>query len=270
MAMRMADTYRSLGGVIHTSSPVEKIDLSDGHAQSVTLADGSTVSGDYFIPTCDTAVIFDRLLDKAYMPAQLAENYRTMDVSAQLQVVFGADDPCEFMDLNEVFSIEPLTAAHTTIRRMGVRNYRYEPSFAPEGKTVLQSGVPQTGADYEYWEKLYTGDREGYNKAKQTIAAEMLRRLLVQYPQLKGKVRVIDVYTPYTYHRFVGAYKGAYMNFLYSPKALSQQSLTGELEGIDNVVLGSQWLQMPGGLPCAASCGKFAVQRINQMAKNDP
>lgn len=262
MAMRMADKYRSLGGVIHTSSPVRTIDIKLGHAQSITLADGTVAKGDYFIPTCDTAVIFGGMLDKKYMPAQLAENYKTMDVHPQFIAAFGVDDKCEFMELNEIFDCEELTAAHTTVKRIGVRNYSYEPSFAPAGKTVLQSSVWQSSEDYVFWETLYTTDKKAYDRKKNETAEQLLLRIEKQYPQLKGKIKVIDVITPYTYNRFTGAYKGAYMNFVYTPQALQQQSMTGLLHGIDNVVLGSQWLQLPGGLPCAASCGKFAVQRI--------
>ncbi len=265
MAMRIADTYRSLGGVIHTSSPVETINVVSGHAVSITLSDGSKVPADYFIPTCDTAVVFDKMLGKEYMPKELLLNYETQSTNSQFQVAFGADDPCSFLDLNEFFDCEPLTAAHTTVNRIGVRNYDYEPSFAPAGKTVLQSGICQGGEDYDYWEQLYRDNREQYRQEKQAIAEGLLQRIVKQYPQLRGKLKIIDVFTPYTFHRFVGAYKGSYMNFVYTPGMVNWQSLSGLMTGLDNVVLGSQWLQMPGGLPCAASCGRFAVQRIAAM-----
>ena len=55
------------------------------------------------------------------------------------------------------------------------------------------------------------------------------------------------------------------MNFVYNPDSVMEPMLTGIIEGVDNVLLGTQWLQLPGGLPCAASCGKFAIQRIDRI-----
>ena len=259
---RMAKKYQSLGGVIHTSAPVASINIRNGHADSITLSDGKEVSGDYIVPTCDPSITFSKLMDRKYMPKELAERYQSMLVNAQFQVAFGVDDPCDFLELSQYFDCEPLTIAHTEITRIGVRNYNYDPSFAPEGKAVLQTSVRQEDKDYEFWENLYLNDRERYHSEKNRIAQEMLRRILRQYPQLTGKIRIIDSCTPYTYHRFVGAYKGGYMNFIYSPEVVTAPSLTGLIDGVDNVYLGTQWLQMPGGLPCAASCGKFAIQRI--------
>ena len=37
---------------------------------------------------------------------------------------------------------------------------------------------------------------------------------------------------------------------------------TGEIPGLENVMLTGQWLQPPGGLPVAAAMSKFSVQRI--------
>lgn len=133
-AMRMADKYRSLGGIIHTSAPVAGINIKNGHAYSVTLEDGSETEGDFFVPTCDTSVIFGKMLDRKYMPPELEERYRTMEVAPQFTAAFGADDKCEFMGLNEIFDCDALTIGNTTVRRMGVRNYNYEPDFAPRRK----------------------------------------------------------------------------------------------------------------------------------------
>ena len=37
------------------------------------------------------------------------------------------------------------------------------------------------------------------------------------------------------------------------------------IDGLENVVLASQWQEIPGGLPYAAAAGKFAVQRIAKV-----
>lgn len=43
--------------------------------------------------------------------------------------------------------------------------------------------------------------------------------------------------------------------------------LSGVISGCDNVILATQWLQSPGGLPIAATSGKAAVDRIVKLEK---
>lgn len=262
MAQRMADKYKSLGGKIHTNSSVARINVEGSLATGITLENGETVSADYIIPACDTNVTFGKLLDKKYMPSQLAENYKNLPVQSAFQVSFGVDDTCNFIGNCDIFDCNKITVANISFNRMSVKNYSYEPSFAPEGKTVLQSHFVQNENDFDYWEKLYTSDKEKYDETKKAIAEQIKNEIVANYPQLDGKIKVIDIITPYTYCKFAGAYKGAYMNFLYSPSSMGQQPLNGLIDGLDNVVLGSQWLQLPGGLPVAVTTGKFAAQRI--------
>lgn len=262
MVKRIVEKYKLLGGVIHTNSPVEKINIENRLATGVTLKSGEVISADYVIPACDTDITFGKLLDRKYMPKQLAENYEKLKVQSAFQVAFGVDDRCGFIENTEIFDCRELTIANSSSKRMSVKNYAYEPSFAPLGKAVLQVHFAQSQEDYEYWENLYKTDKKQYEEKKQEFAEEISLRLSENYQQINGAIQVLDIVTPYTYHRILGAYKGAYMNFVYSPQAMKQQAMTGLTDGLDNVVLATQWQQMPGGLPVAAASGKFAVQRI--------
>lgn len=266
MAQRMAEKYKSLGGKIHTNSRVERINVSGSYASGITLENGETISADYIIPTCDTSVTFGKLLDKKYMPQQLAENYQKLPVQSAFQVAFGVDDVCDFIGNSDIFDCNEITVAASSFKRMILKNYSYEPSFAPEGKTVLQSYFVQNEDDFAYWENLYNTDKQKYDETKNSKAQEIMQRVIETYPQLDGKIKILDVITPYTYYQFTGAYKGAYMDFLYTPEAMGQQPLNGIIDGLDNVVLASQWQQLPGGLPIAVTNGKFAVQRIAKKA----
>lgn len=262
MVQRMADKYKSLGGKIHTNSRVERINVSGSYASGITLENGETISADYIIPACDTNVTFGKLLDKKYMPPQLAENYNKLPVQSAFQVAFGVDDVCGFIGNCDIFDCNEIKIANSSFKRMSLKNYSYEPSFAPTGKTVLQSHFVQNEDDFAYWENLYNTDKQKYDEIKNSKAQEIMQRVIENYPQLDGKIKILDVITPYTYYKFTGAYKGAYMNFLYTPEVMGQQSLSGIIDGLDNVVIGSQWQQLPGGLPVAVTNGKFAIQRI--------
>lgn len=125
---------------------------------------------------------------------------------------------------------------------------------------ILQTNFSQTETDYRYWESLYQ-DKVNYEKTKAEIAKEALQRVEKEYPFLEGKIRVIDVWSPMTYTRYCNSYKGAYMSFVNTKQAKSI-TVPGVVKGIDNVLLASQWLMGPGGLPTAAAMGKFAAWRI--------
>ena len=265
MAERMAEKYKSLGGVVHTKSPVEKVEINGTKATGITLADGNTVKADYIICACDTSVTFNKLMDKKYMPKQLESNYKKLKVQSAFQASFSVDDECRFINNTEIFPCREIRIGNSVFERMSVKSYWHEPKFSPMGKAVLQAHFTQTEQDYEYWKNLYETDRNEYKKKKLEIAEEIILSISAQYQQINGKIEVLDVLTPYTYNQWTGAYKGSYMSFVMSPKAMEQKNFTGMIDGLENVVLASQWQEVPGGLPYAAAAGKFAVQRIAKV-----
>ena len=267
MAERMAEKYRSLGGVINTKSPVEKVDIDGTKATGITLADGKKIQADYVICACDTSVTFNQLMDRKYMPKELESNYKKLKVLSSFQASFSVDDECRFISNTEIFPCREIKIGNSSFERMGVKSYWHEPDFAPAGKAVLQVHFTQTEDDYEYWKNLYETDRNEYKKKKLEIAEEIILSISAQYQQINGKIEVLDVLTPYTYNKWTGAYKGSYMSFIMSPKAMEQKNFTGMIKGLDNVFLASQWQEIPGGLPYAAAMGKFAVQRIAGVRK---
>ena len=81
-------------------------------------------------------------------------------------------------------------------------------------------------------------------------------------PMTKGKLKLLDVWTPYTYTKFCNAYKGVYMTFMPTKKSPNLTNVPGIVKGVNNLFLAGQWLMAPGGIPVALVTGKYAVQRI--------
>jgi phytoene dehydrogenase-like protein len=212
---------------------------------------------------CDTDYLFNTLLPKEYMPKALKKLYAEREkypVSSSFQVAFAVDGIYPELTGTRIFSCKELKVGKSSTEAISTLAYDYEPSFAPSGKTVLQSNISQTEEDYKYWQKLYS-DKELYNGKKTELANEVMKRIIEKYPVLKDKLRVLDVWTPMTYTRYCNCYKGAYMSFV-NTKNAKNIIVSGALKGIDNVFLASQWLMGPGGLPTAAAMGKFAAYRI--------
>lgn len=268
MSLRIAEKYKEYGGILHTNASVKTI-LQDGKkAEGILLENGNRVEADYVICACDTDYTFRKLLPAKYMPDGLEKMYadrKKYPVSSGFQIAYAVDGVFAELTGTRVFSCEEMNVGCQMVQCMSVQAYDYEPDFAPEGKMVLQTNFSQTEADYKYWESLYT-DKVSYEKRKAEIAKQALQRVEKEYPFLEGKIHVIDVWSPMTYTRYCNSYMGAYMSFVTTKKAKSI-TVPGIVKGMDNVLLASQWLMGPGGLPTAAAMGKFAAWRIINSKK---
>lgn len=265
MALRIADKYKEYGGKLYTNASVKTIILNGKKAEGILLESGESINADYVICACDTDFTFRKLLPEKYMPKGLRKQYAEREkypVSSGFQIAYAVDGIFAELTGTRVFSCEKMQVGEQTVQSMSVQSYDYEPDFAPEGKMVLQTNFSQTEEDYAYWCLLYE-NKEEYNKKKNEIAGYAMQRLIKEYPDLEGKIRVLDVWTPVTYTRYCNAYKGAYMSFV-TTKQAKNITVPGKVKGIDNVMLASQWLMGPGGLPTAAVMGKFAAWRIRK------
>lgn len=263
MSLRIAEKYKEYGGVIHTNTSVETIIVNGKKAKGILLANEKKVEADYVVCACDTDYTFRKLLPKKYMPRELKKMYVDKEkypVSSGFQIAYAVDGAFTELTGTRVFSCDEMNVGNHKVKCMSIQSYDYEPDFAPEGKMILQTNFSQTEADYKYWESLYT-DKADYEKKKIEIAEQAMERVVTEYPFLEGKIHVIDVWSPMTYTRYCNSYKGAYMSFVTTKQAKSI-TVPGVVKGIENVLLASQWLMGPGGLPTAAAMGKFAVWRI--------
>ena len=265
MTNRIIGRFKEMGGELHTDAPVKRIIVENGTAKGIELESGEKVTADEVITAVDTNVLFGRFLDKSYTPKDWAAAYaRSADypVMSGFQVAFVTDSG--FSGEGTVFfGCEPLMIGSKSFDMMSVKDYSYDKSFAPEGKTVLQTNISQFDGDYLYWKSL---SKEDYKAKKQELSEEIEKRLVKEFPELDGKLELLDCWTPLTYERYCGAYHGAYMAFITKP-GIKKLKCTGTVKGVKNLYMAGQWIMSPGGLPVAAASGKFAVQRILKKDK---
>lgn len=263
MIRRIVQRFESLGGKLHTRMPAERIDIRGGRAEAVAFSDGSIVSCDAVICATDTAVTFGRLLDKRYMDKRLRRMYETRDgyrVASGFQAAFGVigGEDCGVESGSTVFACDSFRVGRQELDHMGMRFYDYDPELFPADKRVIQCNILQDEADYEYWSGLYE-DREGYNAEKERIVKELQSRMESRYPLLRGRLIFLGAYSPMTFTKWCGAYKGAYMSF-FEQKGYKSLTAKNRVRGLRNVLIASQWLSTNGGLPMAAASGKFAAE----------
>jgi hypothetical protein len=157
---------------------------------------------------------------------------------------------------------KPVSIAGREYDGINVLIYNFDPTLAPEGKTVVRA---QFNTDYDYWEKLYK-EPERYKAEKEQIADTVVKLLDKRIPGLAAQVEVRDVATPMTWVRYTGNWKGSYMGWLPTTKTFMMR-MSKTLPGLDNFYMAGQWVNPGGGMSTAVISGNHTIQLICKKDK---
>ena len=261
MVERIKNRFLGLGGTLIVNADVKKINTKKGFTTDVVLKNGQIIKGDYFVSTIAPNYTLDVLLEGKYKSPILKDrnNYHKHPSISTVMVTYEIED---IGDLGSIttFPIKPINILGKDHDFIDIRNFAYDPKyFVHDNKTICNTMFHLFDDDYFKWEQLYQ-DKAAYRLEKERIANEVVNRIEEQYPQYKGKITVLDVFTPITLNRYTNAPRGAYMG-LFTNKQ-SRLSHPGAIAGLHNLYIASQWLEAPGGLPFAAASGKWTAIRI--------
>ena len=265
MAERITERFLSLGGEIKCGNEVKKINLNDGKAYSVSLSDGSVLEADYFILTASPDAVFGKML-MTPMPKNLKKLYDSPRFTAfsAIHCAFSCDISALPFRGDLVFPTESAQREILHSDTVVIREFSHEKSFAPQGKTVLQALCFCKEDVAKNIISLRQNNKSKYTEFKEEIGKAFEKLVVGQIPKLDGKLTLIDVWTPATYRRFTGCECGAFMSFALPSRHLPLR-MTNRIDGLPNVILATQWQQIPGGLPIAAEGGKRAIETVNKL-----
>jgi hypothetical protein len=179
-----------------------------------------------------------------------------------VQVAFGVD-----LDFSgsppttaEAFKLsEPIAIGGRSVHWFPAKNYSYDPSMAPAGKSILTCLF---ATDWPFWERL-KNDPAAYEAEKERTAQACIGALETRYPGFRDRIEMIDVATPLTAERYTGNWKGSYMTWQLSGEFQRRHRFISKtVPGLDRFYLASMWTSPPGGLPGAASAGRTVVQLL--------
>ena len=264
MAQRIAERFTALGGELLLNKEAVKVNVKNGKANSVTFADGTRLRADYVVLTGDPAATFGKILPTE-MPKPLEKLYKKQDMPRFSS--YHCAYSCSAAQLpfrgDFIFELSKKDQILLGTENLVVREFSHEKGFAPKGKNVLQT---LTFCDEETSKEFIKlrEDKQAYKARKKQISDAIERIITKKFPKLKGKLECIDVWTPATYQRYTNAEVGSFMSFLLPPKVLPKP-LDNRVENLKNVILATQWLQAPGGLPIAAKVGKRAIETIKKQ-----
>jgi len=259
--------YLDLGGEINYKSKVAKILVENDKAVGIQLADGTEHYGDIVISAADgRTTIFD-MLEGKYVNDKIRNLYDNSPLFPPLiQIALGVNR--SFDEVPRLVSginyplEEPVTIAGQELTRLGVHVYNYDPSLAPEGKTVLKVLL---NSDYDYWKELRQ-DTKRYRGEKKKIANQVISLLEQRFPGLEDQVEMSDVATPMTWERYTGNWRASHEGWLMTTKNLNMR-LSKTLPGLKNFHMAGQWVMPGGSLPYVAVSGRDLIQIICKQDK---
>ncbi len=260
--------YLDLGGEILFNSKVVKILVENNRAVGICLADGREHRADWIISAADgRSTIFD-MLDGTYLDEKLKSKYDNPNLFKPLvYVALGVTDqlddlPASIAGLSYPLN-KPLMIAGEEKNTINVRSYSFDPTMAPQGKTVL---VVQFETNYDYWHKLRQ-NMELYRAEKEAIVEAVIIGLEQRFPGITAKVDMTDVATPITWERYTGNWRGSYEGWMFDRDFSPLSSMRKALPGLENFYMAGQWVNPGGGIPTAVMSGNHTIQMICRKNK---
>jgi phytoene dehydrogenase-like protein len=264
-AQAIEQRYRELGGRVHYRSRVAKILERGGRACGVRLADGAEVSADWVVSASDLEKTLYQLLDGSRVDPlhrELLETGRTFRPAVMVTFGVNQDFSHEISCLGTNYQLEtPVELGGLPYTQVGVKNFCYDPSFAPAGKSVVGTLF---SCDWKFWEKLPHGS-PAYCAEKDHLCELSQGYLERFYPGSSAKIEMVDVATPRTFERYTGNRHGAYMTWMLDGDFQRKHPyLPKTVPGLAGLYIASMWTNAPGGLPGAAMVGRNVIQLICQ------
>lgn len=267
LTQRMKNKYESLGGKILLNSEVSEVIIEKNKATGIQLKNGSTEKADYIVAACDLNLIFEKFLRDEFEDKEFSlrfENPQDYPLSSAVNISVVIEADMRKYPITICFQTEPYKVAERTFELTGFKNYSYDETFGVD-RTIGTISIIQSEEEYNFWKSLYS-NKEAYNAEKIKVAIDAIKRIESKFPELKGKVKLLDVATPMTYERYTGAYRGSTMAFALTPKSKVMMH-SGKLKGLDKFYISGQWVSPPGGLVAAVTSGKFTILQICKEEK---
>jgi phytoene dehydrogenase-like protein len=260
-AQALEKRFIELGGKLAYRSQVEKILVTGGTATGVRLYNDEVHTADYIISAADGhTTIFD-MLGGEYIDRKIQRMYSgRLPTHQMVQVSLGvkrdlSPEPHWVTHLLE----KPVLIAGQERHEIGVKNYCFDPSLSPSGRSVVEFIVR---TNYNYWQHIY--GRSLYDSEQSQVSDLLLDQVEAWYPGLRADVEFRDEATPLSYERYTGNWMGSTCGWLLARETvpLMMKGVSKTLPGLKNFWMAGQWVEPGGTVSLAAASGKNVVQTI--------
>ncbi|HVN56653.1 MAG TPA: NAD(P)/FAD-dependent oxidoreductase [Anaerolineaceae bacterium] len=253
--------YLDLGGEIYYRGQVEKILTENGRAVGVRLYNDEIYRADFILSAADGhGTIFD-MLGVEFTDRRIRRMYDGhLPTHKMMQISLGVrrDLSAEPHWVTHLLD-EPLLLAGELRSEIGVKNYCFDPSLAPAGKSVIELIVR---TNYAYWQHIY--GRGPYDSEQRQVSDIIIDQLEKWMPGLHSDIEFTDEATPLSYERYTNNWMGATCGWLLTKQTMPMMifGVPKTLPGLRNFCMAGQWVEPGGTVTLAAASGKNAVQYI--------
>ena len=260
---RMEKYYLELGGEIKHSASVKEVRIEKNTAVGVELDSGEFLPSDWVVSSTAAEHCIKTLLGGKYAVKDIDDKLADMDTNPIYTfstVAFKCDLDMSDKPLSTHVDLDTPIVFDQEYDNLTIRNFSYDKTLkAPDGSCVIQASIRGNDHMYFWWKDK---KNNGTYKAEKVKFGEIIKEFIEnRYPELKGKITIIDVITPCTYERYLNSRHGSFQGFVRSVKGkvLSGKSF---VKGLNNFLLSGQCVFHGGGLPPAGVMGRFSAQRI--------
>ena len=277
LAERLADAFRSAGGILRLGSPVLRIETAGRRAKAVVTERGERFAVRWVVSNADAKRTLLDLVDPAALdPAELDRVRRAPYSESEFCVYLGVDPgrvDWGRMKARHLFFRQrmapPLPAAPGDFEDADIEICRWGeggPGLVPEGKAAL---VLRAGFPFDAVESWRTGDktrREGYRAAKAAFARRLVETAEAALPGLSAAVEVMEAATPLTYLDWGGRVRGSIAGWDWSAASLAAFPSKLLVEtSVENLLLAGVYAASElflGGVPTALHTGLQAADLV--------
>lgn len=258
-ARALEDRFQERGGAVNYRSAVKEIVVEDGRAAGLLLKDGTRVDADMIISSADMHHTLYDMLGGRYLTPLIKDSFRNLPLYSSVQVSLGINADLTGETKNVTMKLAgPIILGGECNRYLYLTNYAFDPALSPPGKSVVTATLYSS---FEHWQQSVAKDRDRYRRKKEDLAKEVIAEVENRFPMMQGKVEVVDVATPFTYHRYTGVHRGAYMSWIVPPE-LGRFKIPMQLPGLEDFYQIGQWISPPAGLPGSMLTGRHVLQII--------
>ena len=264
MVERIKNKYLSLGGKLILNTNVDEIIVENKVATSIRIGN-EILKADYIIAALDPDFTLKHLLNNKYRIKKyekLRKNVSKYPISSTFNVYYKVDTPISYIDIPTCYQIPAIKVGLKEVSALLMRPYYFDTTYRYENNaSVFSIFVDQDQDDYDYYKSL-----KDYKKMKEQITKDITDALLFVRPELKGHLTVLTSFSPVELEERSHSSWGALLSYSFT-KTLSYYSYPGEVKGIKNFYMCSQWNRSIGGTPGAVLSSHRVVNRLLKKEK---
>lgn len=264
------EKYLKLGGKINYKSPVKEIITENDEARGLVLSNGDKKYSDITISSADWHFTVFKALGGKYVNKKLVklDNLQINELFySVVQLSFGLNRTFEDFPHFFRFLIEkPLISPDgTTYNRVEIHNYKYDPTLAPKGKTVVCISFSTNNG--EFWIKLREENFSKYNEAKKEFMNTVVDLVEKKIAGFKTNIEESDIATPATHFRFTNNRSGSTQGWMSGKNLMTPSPVGNKLPKLKNFYFTGHWTNPGGGLPIAIKSSRDVAQIICKKSK---